>query len=206
MVLPPTWRKIALSAHVSASVGWFGAVLAFLALAVIGLGNGDDASIRSAYISMEALGWLVIVPFSVASLATGLIQSLGTQWGIFRHYWVVAKLLITVGASLLLLLHMRVVSAVAGAASSDALAVDHLRDPRMQLVADAGAAGIVLLVAILLSVFKPLGQTGFGVAQTDGSTQARPTTIVYAFWATIIVLIVAFVVRHLSGGLHSHSQ
>ena len=206
MTLPPTWRKIALSAHVSASVGWFGAVMAFLALALFGLGNGDGPSIRSAYISMEALGWFVIVPFSVASLATGLIQSLGTQWGIFRHYWVVAKLLITVGASLLLLLHMRVVSTVAAAASSGGLSVEHLRDPRMQLVGDAGAAGIVLLVAILLSVFKPLGQTGFGVAQNDGSTQARRTTVAYVFWAAIIILILAFVVRHLSGGLHSHSQ
>lgn len=107
MKLSPTWRKLALSAHVASSVGWFGAVVAFLALAVIGLrGGGDDGMIRSAYIVMEAIGWFVIVPFSVASLVTGLVQSLGTQWGLFRHYWVLAKLLITVGASVLLLVHM----------------------------------------------------------------------------------------------------
>lgn len=78
-MLSPTWRKIALSAHVTSSVGWFGAVVAFLALALIGLrGNEGDGLIRSAYVAMEAIGWFVIVPFSLASLATGLIQSLGT--------------------------------------------------------------------------------------------------------------------------------
>jgi hypothetical protein len=204
--LSSTWRKIALSAHVTSSVGWFGAVIAFLALALIGLrGNGGDGATRSAYIAMEAIGWLVVVPFSLASLATGLIQSLGTQWGVFRHYWVLAKLLITVGASLLLILHMQVVSTVAEAASSGSLSVDHLRDPRMQLVADAGAASVVLLIAIVLSVFKPQGRTSFGGLQTNGAQElAGRTPMVYAFWITLVALILAIVIRHLSGGIPGH--
>lgn len=206
MKLSPTWRKIALSAHVTSSVGWFGAVVAFLALAVVGMGrNGSDSLIRSAYVAMEAVGWFVIVPFSLASLLTGLVQSLGTQWGLVRHYWVLAKLLITVGASALLLLHMQVVNTVAEAASSGALSMEHLRDPRMQLVADAGAAAVVLLVAVLLSIFKPQGRTSFGAVQADGSQElADRTPMVYAFWVTIMALIVAIVIRHLSGGMAGH--
>lgn len=206
MKLSPTWRKIALSAHVTSSVGWFGAVVAFLALALIGLrGEGEDGLIRSAYVAMEAIGWFVIVPFSLASLATGLIQSLGTQWGVFRHYWVVAKLLITVGASLLLMLHMQVVSTVAEAASSGALNVGHLRDPRMQLVADAGAASVVLLIAIVLSIFKPQGRTSLVGVQSNGSQEleGRPP-MVYAFWLTVIALVLAIVIRHLSSGIPGH--
>ncbi|HEY6613387.1 MAG TPA: hypothetical protein VIZ32_02680 [Vicinamibacterales bacterium] len=181
-------------------------MVAFLALALIGLrGEGEDGLIRSAYVAMEAIGWFVIVPFSLASLATGLIQSLGTQWGVVRHYWVVAKLLITVGASLLLVLHMQVVSTVAEAASSGALNVDHLRDPRMQLVADAGAASVVLLVAVLLSVFKPLGRTSFAGVQADGPQElAGRTPMIYAFWVTVIALVLAIVIRHLSGGIPGH--
>ena len=70
-----------------------------------------------------------------------------------------SALLITVGASLLLLLRMRVVSTVAATANPGALGVDHLRDRRMQPVADAAgaAAGVVLAVAILLSVFNLSG-------------------------------------------------
>ena len=206
MKFSPTWRKIALSAHVTSSVGWFGAVVAFLALAVIGLrGDGSDGLIRSAYIAMEAVGWFVIVPFSLASLVTGLVQSLGTQWGVLRHYWVLAKLLITVGASALLLLHMQVVNTVAEAAGSGALTIDHLRDPRMQLVADAGAAAVVLLVAILLSIFKPQGRTSFSTVQADNSQELPDRTpMVYAFWVTVMALILALVMRHLSSGMAGH--
>lgn len=206
MTLGPTGRKIALLAHVTSSVGWFGAVIAFLALATIGIrGAGGEGPIRSVYVAMAAVGWFVIVPFSLASLATGLVQSLGTQWGLFRHYWVMAKLLITVGASLLLLLHMQVVSTVAQAASSGSLDVDHLRDPRMQLVADAGAASIVLLIAIGLSIFKPQGRTwADGVQEDRPEMFASRTPMVYAFWITVVALLVAIVIRHLTGGMAGH--
>lgn len=196
MKLNPTWRKIALSAHVTSSVGWLGAVIAFLALAIIGLpGNGTDGAIRSAYVSMEAIGWYVIVPFSLASLISGLIQSLGTQWGLFRHYWVVAKLFITVGASALLLLHMTVMATVAEAATTGALLGDHLRNPRVQLAGDASAAVVVLSIAVALSVFKPEGRFGAG---------EKGTPFVYACWAALGLLAVVIVLRHLSGGMMSH--
>ena len=196
MKLSSLWRKIALSAHVTASVGWFGAVIAFLVLAMIGLrGDGSEGVIRSAYISMETIGWFVIVPFSLASLASGLVQSLGTQWGLFRHYWVAAKLFITVGASLLLLLHMTVMNSVAEAATAGALSVQHLRDPRVQLAGDAGAAAVVLLVAIALSVFKPEGQIAL---------DAKRTPFVYACWGVVGLLVVAIILRHLSGGMMGH--
>ena len=77
----PRLRKTALTAHVVASVGWLGAVIAFLALSVLGLASNDPEVVRSAYITMEAAGWWVLVPLSVASLVTGLIQALGTRWG-----------------------------------------------------------------------------------------------------------------------------
>ncbi len=196
MKLNPTWRKIALSTHVTSSVGWLGAVIAFLALAIIGLrGNGTEGTIRSAYVSMEAIGWYVIVPFSLASLISGLIQSLGTQWGLFGHYWVVAKLFITVGASALLLLHMTVMATVAEAATTGALLGDHLRNPRVQLAGDAGAAVVVLSIAVGLSVFKPEGRFGAG---------EKRTPFVYICWAALGLLAVVIVLRHLSGGMMTH--
>jgi hypothetical protein len=41
---------------------------------------------------MELTTWIVIVPLSLAALLTGVVQSLGTPWGLFRHRWIVAKL------------------------------------------------------------------------------------------------------------------
>ncbi|MEV4646383.1 DUF2269 domain-containing protein [Saccharopolyspora sp. NPDC049357] len=169
--MSPGVRKVALTAHVASSVGWFGAVAAFLALAVAGLASGDPEPARAAYLAMELTGWFVIVPLSLLSLITGVVQALGTQWGLFRHYWVLVKFVITALATAVLLVHMRPVSHLAERAESGALQV--------QVLADAGAAAVVLLVAIGLSVFKPRGLTRRGwraLQRPDRAGTARTTT------------------------------
>lgn len=160
--MPPRIRKIALTAHVTSSVGWIGAVAVFLVLAVTGLGSQDPQTVRAAYLAMELTGRLVIVPLALASLLTGLVQSLGTVWGLFRHYWVLVKLLIGVLATVLLLVHMRPVGHMADAVRQATLTEGELGGLRIQLAADAGAALLVLLVAVALSVFKPRGTTRYG--------------------------------------------
>ena len=55
-------RKLALTAHVTSSVGWFGAVAAFLALAIVGLTSPDPPVVRAAYLAMHLVTWFVIVP------------------------------------------------------------------------------------------------------------------------------------------------
>ena len=104
MTMSPGLRRIALTAHVTSSVGWLGAVLVFLGLAVVGLTHQDAPTVRGAYLVMEPAAWYVLVPLAVASLLTGLVQSLGTAWGLFRHYWVLFKLVITIFATLVLLM------------------------------------------------------------------------------------------------------
>lgn len=162
MTLSPGWRKLALTVHVTASVGWFGAVASFLVLAVVGMTAADPDRVRAAYIGMEIIGWYAIVPSSFASLVSGLVQGLGTKWGVFRHYWVLVKLVINVLATIVLLAHMSAVSAVGDAAMRGPLADGDLRGLRVQLVGDAAAALAVLLVAIVLSIYKPRGVTRYG--------------------------------------------
>ncbi len=84
-------RKVALLAHITFSIGWFGAVVPYIALVIAGLTSHNVRLVRAVYLSMELIGWYVIVPFSFAALLSGLIQSLGTQWGLFRHWWVLTK-------------------------------------------------------------------------------------------------------------------
>ena len=104
MILRPRLRKFALTAHVVSSVGWLGAIGVFLALSVLGLTGQDAPKVRGAYLAMEAIGWFVLVPLSLVSLLTGLVQGLGTKWGLLRHYWVVVKLVINLVATVVLLL------------------------------------------------------------------------------------------------------
>ena len=86
MTMTPRFNKFALTAHITFSVGWLGAIVAYLALAIGGLTVHDTQMVRAAYLSMELIGWYVIVPFSLAALLTGLVEALGTQWGLLRHY------------------------------------------------------------------------------------------------------------------------
>jgi hypothetical protein len=157
-------RKFALTAHVACSVGWLGAVASFLALGLAGLTSQDAQIMRAAYLAMDLTGWFIIVPLTVGSLLPGLVQALGTPWGLFRHYWIVMKLLITLLSTLLLLVHMQPTGRLAGAAV-ETLSNAHFRQMRTQLVADAGLALLALLVATTLAVYKPRGMTRYGARQ-----------------------------------------
>ena len=162
MNMTPRLRKFALTAHVVSSVGWLGSVAGFEALAVAGLASQDANMVRAAYLAMEPTAWFVIVPFAFASLLTGLVVSLGTKWGLFRHYWVLVKFLINILAIIILLLHTQLIGYVAGAAAETTLFSENLRGPRIQLVAISGAALLALLVATTLVVYKPQGMTWYG--------------------------------------------
>jgi hypothetical protein len=159
VILPAAWRRFSLTAHIVASVGWLGAVGVFLALAVVGLTDGSAAP--GLYAAMDVAAWYVILPLAFAALATGLLVSLASEWGLLRHYWVIAKLVIAVLSTLLLILHMEVVSTLA-AAGAGLQAVDHLRPLRVQMVANAALALVALIVAVVLSVYKPRGLTRYG--------------------------------------------
>ena len=173
--MSPRARKLALTAHVTASVGWLGAVAAFLALAVTGLASDDGDTVRGAYLVMDLTGWFVLVPLSIASLLTGLVQSLGTAWGLFRHYWVLFKLVINVFATFVLLLYMQTLEHFAGIAAQMSASTDDLgalRSPSPLL--HATLALLLLLVATVLAVFKPRGMTSYGRRkQREQRTLAR---------------------------------
>ena len=159
----PRARKLQLTVHVSVSVGWLGAVAAFLALAVAALRSGDADLVRGAYLAMDVTGWWVLVPLRVACLLTGVVQSLGTHWGLVRHYWVLATLVINLVATTVLVLFMGTLGELTDWLRSPGVtdaAVLELRDPSPVL--HAVGALLVLLLATGLSVSKPRGQTRYG--------------------------------------------
>jgi hypothetical protein len=174
MTLAPRLRKLVLTAHVVSSVGWLGAVAAFLALAVAGLSSQDAQTVRGAYLTMELTGWFVLVPLALASLLTGLVQSLGTTWGLFRHYWVLAKLSINLFATIVLLMYMQTLGVLGDVAAQPALSSDDLavlRSPSPVL--HAGAALLLLLVATTLAVYKPRGVTPWGLRKQRAVVERR---------------------------------
>ena len=164
-MMTPRIRKCALAAHVAASVGWLGAVLGFLAHAVAGLVSKDAQIAQAAFLMMQLTGWFVLVPLSFASLVTGLIQSLGTAWGLFRHYWIIAKLLITVFATVILLVYMQTLDKLASAATKATVSAADFgghHGGAASPVVHASVAIMLLLACVVLSVYKPWGKTPYG--------------------------------------------
>jgi hypothetical protein len=164
VLLSPRLRKTALVAHVAASVGWLGAVVVFLALAIAANTNDDADTVRGAYITMQLIGATTLAPLSLLSLATGLIQSFGTTWGLLRHYWVIVKVAITVVATGVLLAYLQTLDYLADRARAD-VGVSQLRDPSPML--HSSAALVLLVIATVLSVFKPRGLTRYGWRQSQ---------------------------------------
>lgn len=160
--MTPVLRKSLLTAHISFSIGWLGAVAGFLAVSIAGLRSHDPATVRGAYLMMKLIAWSVIVPFALASLLTGIVQSLGTSWGLLRHYWVSTKLVLTVFATIVLLQKTKIIGSMAKVAASTVLSGADLLKPRTALVVHAGGGLLVLLVITVLSVFKPWGKTHYG--------------------------------------------
>ena len=163
MIASRFWRKAALVAHVTASVGWIGAIAASLGLAIAALVSGDPQTVRSVYVALNVLGRFVLVPFALAALLGGIAQSFITKWGLFRHYWVIFKLGITIFATAVLLLYLRTLEFLAGIARDPAWSagsLDALRTP--SVVLHASAALVLLSVATVLAIYKPSGMTAFG--------------------------------------------
>ena len=170
MIMTPRLRKFALTAHVTSSVGWLrrGRRLPGSRRRRPDQPGCSDGACR---LSRDGLDRLVRhrPVLCLASLLTGLVSSLGTTWGLFRHYWVLVKLLITIPVTIVLLVHMQPISVLAGAAAkTTTLSSADLQGLRNLLVTAAGATVLVLLVLTTLSIYKPRGMTRYGWRKQRG--------------------------------------
>jgi len=105
--LPPRWRNLLLITHIVVAVGVLGADLVLLTLGVTALAGGDPELIRASYLTMGLLADAVLVPLALAAPLTGILLGLGTGWGLTRHWWVLAKLVLTIAVATAAVLVLR---------------------------------------------------------------------------------------------------
>ena len=74
--LAPTARKLTLTVHVAAGVGWLGVHAVLILLAVLGLTTGDRTLLDAVYVTAGEVVWLVF-PFAVISLVSGVVLAVG---------------------------------------------------------------------------------------------------------------------------------
>lgn len=161
MTMGPRLRRLALTTHVIVSIGWIGAVVAYLVLDITAATSHDPQALRAAYMAMGTITWWAIVPLAYASLVTGLAMGLGTKWGLFRHWWVVMSFMLTLFAIVVLMVETRTIDVLAASAADPATTDEELRSMPNTLL--HSVLGTVLLIAItVLNVYKPRGLTPYG--------------------------------------------
>ncbi|MGE3073634.1 MAG: hypothetical protein AB7N24_06035 [Dehalococcoidia bacterium] len=140
--------KAVLTAHILTSVGWFGAAIV-VAVLVFWAGTTSDKVLATSIYRVLANLPRVSIPLGIAAALTGGVLSVGTTWGLFKNWWVIAKILITIAVVV-----------------TDAVVISHVaRDALASGVADRAlydgsiAHVVALTVATVISVFKPKGKT-----------------------------------------------
>ena len=153
-------RKAVLTTHVTASIGWIGALAVFLVHSSAALVSRDAQVVAALSLAMSMAAWWVILPLAVAAVATGIAQSLGTWWGLTRHYWVIFKLVLACVATAVLLMKLQPIDMLALEAAKASFTGEGLMDLRKSMVLHAAGGIAVLLAAVILGIYKPAGRRG----------------------------------------------
>lgn len=163
-VLGPKPRKALLSVHVIASVGWLGADLCLLLLGIRALTGDDARTAQGAVVQMADIAAWVTAPLAVLALLTGIVVSVTTPWGLFRHLWVTLSLaLTTVMTGLAVFVLGPLLRSYADqvlAAPATARIADVLGAQRVELVIPPSVAFAALSFITVINVMKPWGRLG----------------------------------------------
>ena len=172
--MPTPLRRSLLTLHVITSVGLLGTVASFALLASLAVISADTAIVSSAYVAMQIITVWLIVPLAWSTLIVGVVQSMTTHWGLWRHWWVVLKLLLTSIAIVVLLLQLDGIAQLARAATTGKPPLTELAGVRFSVVLHSSGGLLFLLVPVVLSVFKPQGLTRYGWAKRQLSQSSPP--------------------------------
>ncbi|MBO0850842.1 MAG: hypothetical protein J2P20_15375, partial [Pseudonocardia sp.] len=147
------------TAHIVVSGGWLGVGLGKLVLEIAALTTGSAQRAGALFAAATAIG-CAFPPMIVATLLSGVALAVGTRWGLLRYYWVVTKL----GLSLAVVVTaMALVDGWADQAwpfhrdRADAVP-ECAAGPLGMLTSLSGVYMVMLLVATVVSVYKPWGR------------------------------------------------
>jgi len=200
MTMTTKLSKSILTFHILFSVGWMGAVAVFMALAITGIASHDSELAKASYLAMEVSSWYVIVPFCLLAFITGIIQALGTKWGLFKHYWILTKLILTIAATIILLMHLKPINELASIATKQEFLNSGMGGWRIRILADAAAGFLVLAAILTISIYKPWGRTQ---GTLNMELIKKKSSGKYIAIGLLVLVIAGILLLHLLGhGMH----
>ncbi|MFG1842066.1 hypothetical protein [Micromonospora sp. NPDC049175] len=160
-------RKVWLTLHVGIGVGWLGISTGMLLLAILGATADSHELQHGAYLLLSRFEMLLAIPSVFLTIITGVVVSLGTPWGLLKHTWVLAKLVIALTLPFLAVFEGPWIEELEARSAAGLIETG---TTGMLLIGAMGLFAALLWTATILSVFKPGGRTRWG-RRTDG----RPT-------------------------------
>ena len=157
-------RRLVRLLHLVAALGWLGVDVVLAVLAVTAFTSDDARIVAACYTALEIFAVPVLLTLGLTTLASGLVLSLASGWGIVRYWWLTLKLLINVVLSglVLVLLQPRLGEAGIAAHRIDDTLLERLDNIPTDLLFPGFVSGAALLAASVLGTFKPWGRTPFG--------------------------------------------
>lgn len=152
-------RKAVLISHILSAGTWFGMDVVMAVLVFTAIGTSSDETRALTYQALELFAVWPMATAGLLCLATGVLLGLGSKYGLVKYWWVAVKLVINLLLSTLVLVALR--PGVREAAEQGRLldrGADVLMDPGNMLYPPI-VSTTLLLVAFVLSVFKPWGRT-----------------------------------------------
>jgi len=148
-------RKALVAAHVLVSGTWLGAVIANLFLGISAAATSRDDLADAYYVAMDRLVNNLMPAAAIATLATGLLLSLATKWGLLRHYWVAAKFVLAITTVVvgLAVIDGAIQETIAARAAAHSVTTSDLLLPGII------ATPAMLASATILAITKPWGRT-----------------------------------------------
>jgi hypothetical protein len=161
--LSPPARKPVMVLHVIAGISWMGVDIALLSLLITARTTNDPAMVVSGFNAIGIIVPVAVPPLSLLILFTGVLQGLGTPWGLVRYWWVVVKLILSLIMTVLVFVSLLPGVRAMAVLSDTTISADALRASLGSLPTGLMFPPIVsflmLGTAAILSIFKPWGRT-----------------------------------------------
>lgn len=91
-----TKKNILVSIHVISICAWFGSTLCLILLGFYLKNAQNTEQLVYTLTSMHLIDENLLKFPALATLITGILLSIWTQWGLVKYYWIVIKLIITI--------------------------------------------------------------------------------------------------------------
>lgn len=156
-----TPRRWLLLLHLLFCAIMFGGAMVFLILSITAVSTNDESILKACYISMHMLAKTSVRASAIGALVTGVLLSVLTQWGLFKHYWIIAKEGLTILAIIAGPIGM-VSWTLKAVTLTTADGLNALQDPEFIVNSGQMWIGITLQISSIvamfaISIFKPWG-------------------------------------------------